>query len=123
MKIRIKGDSIRFRLTKTEVETLCKKGYIEEITHLGSQPFKYAVTRKSIESMDIQYEDHTILLGISDKKIQGWESNETVGFETTLAVDADNNAHLLLEKDFVCLDERIEDQSDNYPNPKMLSEQ
>jgi hypothetical protein len=26
---------------------------------------------------------------------------------------------LLLEKDFVCLDETIEDQSDNYPNPLM----
>jgi len=25
--------------------------------------------------------------------------------------------HLLLEKDFVCLDNTAEDQSDNYPNP------
>jgi hypothetical protein len=24
---------------------------------------------------------------------------------------------LLVEKDFVCLDNTIEDQSDNYPNP------
>ncbi|WP_297764906.1 hypothetical protein [uncultured Muriicola sp.] len=121
MKIRIKGDSIRFRLTKTEVETLCKKGYIEEITHIGDQVFKYAVQSKKMESLEANYKDHTILINISDQKIKGWDSNETVGFETTVALD-NNSLHLLLEKDFVCLDERIEDQSDNYPNPKMLTD-
>ena len=39
MKIRIKGDSIRFRLTRTEVETLCKNGYYEEVTHLNGAFF------------------------------------------------------------------------------------
>ena len=43
MKIRLKGDTIRYRLTKTEVESLCTKGYVEEITHFGEQVFKYAL--------------------------------------------------------------------------------
>jgi hypothetical protein len=29
----------------------------------------------------------------------------------------DNSLYLLVEKDFVCLDETSEDQSDNYENP------
>ncbi len=122
MKIRIKGDTIRFRLTKTEVETLCTKGYVEEITHFGEQVFKYALQSKKIPFMEASYKDHTILISISDKKIKGWDVNETVGFETSLSVDADTSLDLLIEKDFVCLDERIEDQSDNYPNPKMLTD-
>ena len=122
MKIRIKGDTIRFRLTKTEVATLCTKGYVEEITHFGEQVFKYAIQRKKIKSLEAGYQDHTILIGISDQLIKGWEINETVGFETSISVDANNTLHLLIEKDFVCLDERIEDQSDNYPNPKMLTD-
>ena len=122
MKIRIKGDTIRYRLTKTEVETLCNKGYIEEITHFGNQVFKYALQSKKIPSMEASYNDHTILVSISDQKIKGWDGNETVGFEASLSVDANTTLDLLIEKDFVCLDERIEDQSDNYPNPKMLTD-
>ena len=59
---------------------------------------------------------------ISDQLILGWDVNETVGFENSISVADDTSLHLLLEKDFVCLDERIEDQSDNYPNPKMLTD-
>jgi len=70
--------------------------------------------------MEASFKNNTILLCISDQRIDGWDVNETVGFETTISIDADTNLHLLLEKDFVCLDERIEDQSDNYPNPKMI---
>jgi hypothetical protein len=122
MKIRIKGDTIRFRLTKTEVETLCAKGFVEESTHFGAQVFKYAVQSKKIESLEASYKEDTILLSLSEKLIQGWDVNETVGFETSISVNTDSTLHLLIEKDFVCLDERIEDQSDNYPNPKMMTE-
>jgi hypothetical protein len=122
MKIRIKGDTIRFRLTKTEVATLCAIGYVEEITHFGEQDFKYAIQSKNMESLEASYKQDTILLSISDQLIKGWDINETVGFETSMSVDANKTLHLLIEKDFVCLDERIEDQSDNYPNPKMLTD-
>ncbi|NNJ88651.1 MAG: hypothetical protein HKP53_04565 [Eudoraea sp.] len=121
MKIRIKGNSIRFRLTKTEVATLCEKGYVEETTYLDPHPFRYAVQRKNIASLEASFKDNTMVLSISNHKLQGWEKNEIVGFETTIPIDANNNLDLLLEKDFVCLDERLEDQSDNYPNPKTIT--
>jgi hypothetical protein len=37
---------------------------------------------------------------------------DRVGFEDTV-----DQLHLLVEKDFTCLDNVAEDQSDNYPNP------
>ncbi len=43
-----------------------------------------------------------------------WEITDRVGFE-----GFDNDLFLLIEKDFKCLDETIEDQSDNYDNPLM----
>ena len=42
MKIRIKGNSLRYRLTKTDVENFDRDGYLEESTNFGSQLFKYA---------------------------------------------------------------------------------
>lgn len=44
-----------------------------------------------------------------------WTSTDAVGFE-----NYDNELFLLIEKDFKCLDNVAEDQSDNYPNPLNL---
>ena len=48
-----------------------------------------------------------------------WKKSDRVGFQHTMALEKGKELFLLLEKDFVCLDETIEDQSDNYPNPLM----
>ena len=41
MKLRIKGNSIRFRLTKPEVDYFEKENYLEEKTHFGNTEFVY----------------------------------------------------------------------------------
>jgi len=46
--------------------------------------------------------------------VHEWVETEKVGFEYT-----DSHLYLLVEKDFQCLDNVAEDQSDNYPNPLM----
>jgi len=49
---------------------------------------------------------------MSRKMIQELIDTERVGFENHYGA-----LHLLIEKDFTCLDNVDEDQSDNYPNP------
>ena len=39
------------------------------------------------------------------------------GFQHKQALSNGKELFLLVEKDFVCLDNTFEDQSDNYPNP------
>ncbi|WP_375587860.1 DUF7009 family protein [Flagellimonas aurea] len=41
MKIRIKGNSIRFRLTQSEVKQLSETGSIIETTEFGPSKFQY----------------------------------------------------------------------------------
>lgn len=119
MKIRIKGNTIRFRLTKTEVSTLCRDGCIEEVTDFGGTSFRYAVERKPTPTpLQATFADNRLTLAISDEKVANWDTNSIVGFEYIMQVANDKTLELLLEKDFVCMDERMEDQSDNYPNPK-----
>ena len=119
MKIRIKGDSIRFRLTISEVETLCAKGKIQEVTRFRANVFSYAVERSPEPGMSAEYTKLGITLYINEAWLQGWETNDKVGFEAKEDISDETSLHLLLEKDFVCLDRREEDQSDNYPNPKL----
>ncbi len=119
MKIRIKGNSIRYRLTKTEVETFSKTGSYKETTDFGNTVFTYILkAKKDIDVLEAAFNENTITLYLTDKERSGWASSDRVGFSGTMDLPNGKQLSLLLEKDFVCLDETIEDQSDNYPNPK-----
>ena len=45
MKLRIKGNSLRIRLTKTEVNTIATNGYLEEETLFVNNKLVYALQR------------------------------------------------------------------------------
>ncbi|MBW4889974.1 hypothetical protein KXQ82_09615 [Mucilaginibacter sp. HMF5004] len=112
MKIRIKGNSIRYRLTKTDVNTLSETGYIEEHTDFGAQTLVYALQSKKSGGMAAMLENQEITLYISDEMVTELTTTDRVGFDYH-----DGPLYLLVEKDFTCLDNVAEDQSDNYPNP------
>jgi hypothetical protein len=119
MKIRIKGNSIRYRLTRTEVETFCRTGIYKETTDFGHSMFTYVLkAKKGIDALEASFEENTITLFLSDKKLSEWATSDRIGFSNTLDLPNGKQLSLLLEKDFACLDNTIEDQSDNYPNPK-----
>ncbi len=118
MKIRIRGNSVRYRLTRTEIEAFCKTGYYEEITEFNGKTLTYALkAREDIAKLDADFNEDTITMYLPSKNKDIWKSTEQVGFQNTIVLNSGNDLFLLLEKDFVCLDETIEDQSDNYPNP------
>jgi len=112
MKIRIKGNSLRYRLTKTDVETFDKDGYLAESTQFGSQTFKYALQRTIAEFLTADFTDNTITMYMPAALALEWASTDRVGYENN-----NTEMYLLVEKDFKCLDNVAEDQSDNYPNP------
>ncbi|SEO11277.1 hypothetical protein [Mucilaginibacter sp. OK283] len=112
MKIRIKGNSLRYRLTKTDVETFDRDGYLEESTKFGTRTFKYALQRTETEFLTADFTDNTIIMYMPVALALEWTSTNRVGYENN-----SSEMYLLVEKDFKCLDNVAEDQSDNYPNP------
>jgi hypothetical protein len=112
MKIRIKGDSIRYRLTKSEVERFATEGFIKEETHFGDKTLSYVLQRSDNVVITAQFTNDTITMLMPAYMADEWTGTERVGFENTL-----NTLALYVEKDFKCLDNVAEDQSDNYPNP------
>lgn len=120
MKIRIKGNSIRFRLTQSEVKQLSETGSIAETTELVDNVFQYQVKlMPEANQLQASYTNHTIMLMVPETDGKNWFHNHTVGFEHEMELPNGKKLHLLLEKDFTCLENRAEDQSDNYPNPKL----
>jgi hypothetical protein len=112
MKIRIKGNSLRYRLTKTDVDTFSKTGYLEEVTDFGGLSLVYAIKREPVGQLSARYRDNRITLYMPMSMAEDWVTTDVVGFENNCG-----KLYLLVEKDFKCLDNVAEDQSDNYPNP------
>ena len=117
MKIRIKENSVRFRLTPTEVKRFCEEGYIEKSTQFSTSTFTYGVKQKQIETLQVDFNDNTITLNVPENFAKDWNGNDVVGLEHYEDLADGSKFFLLLEKDFACLDNTHEDQSDKYPNP------
>lgn len=112
MKLRIRGNSIRLRLNKTEVTGLAETGLVEEKTDFGDgQMLVYSVSALSeTETVKSSFQNGRIEIFIPQTIAKNWAKNEEVGI-------SGNN--ILVEKDFACLAVREgEDESDNFPHPK-----
>ena len=120
MKIRIKGNSIRIRLSRTEVDTLGREGYLEELTEFGGNVvFRYALqSKQDIVSLSAGFEGNTMSMFVPADMVAEWVSTEKVGYSHHMDIGEGKQLFLLLEKDFKCIDSSVdEDQSDNYDNP------
>ena len=121
MKIRIKGNSIRFRLTKTEVDNFAANGILEERTEFGNNHLLYRLKKSSeFQTPTAQFIANEITLLIPSAIADNWTTTELIGFEHKMDIGNDKKLFLLVEKDFVCLDNTFEDQSDNFPNPNAI---
>lgn len=122
MKIRIKGNSVRFRLTQSEVKTLSEKGQVKAQTHFGKTTFAYQVSlNERIKTIRASFSNNVIEIEVPKGWGEDWYESQTVGLDHTQRLENGEELYLLLEKDFTCLDATSEDQSDNYPNPKLQS--
>jgi hypothetical protein len=122
MKIRIKDNSIRFRLTKTEVDSFARLGFLENRTEFLNDPaFYYCLQKKKdITALEASFTGGRISVFVPEKMAEEWATTDIVGFDNKMTIGEDKELFLLIEKDFVCLDHTFEDQSDNYPNPNKV---
>ena len=117
MKLRIKGNSIRFRLSRSEVQQLSSGVALEESTSFGTRKLVYSVRPSESKGLSATYDHDAITLYISREYLSDWHLNDVVGFDETVMLDQQQSLKLLIEKDFKCLDVSEEDQSEFFDNP------
>lgn len=113
MKIRITHTSLRYRLTRPEVERFAVDGMIAETLNIGDAALTYILQSQPVDQLSATFKNNTITLTVPQTLATEWTSTEKVGFNN----QNPNGLFILVEKDFKCLDNVTEDQSDNYPNP------
>lgn len=119
MKLRIQGNTLRLRLSKTEVETFEQNGMVKEHVEFGETSFTYLIETISGNKVTAVYEMNTIRIGVPESIKAKWTTTDQVGFDAVVNYD-DQKLEVLVEKDFQCLIPRKEDESDLYSNPRAM---
>lgn len=115
MKLRIKGNSIRLRLTQSEVAALGKTGQVSESLDFGSggQLAYVLVASETANKLSATFANGCLQVSVPTSEARDWIDSETIGLE-----EKDTLPAILIEKDFACMTERPgEDESDMFPNP------
>ncbi|WP_031526796.1 DUF7009 family protein [Dyadobacter crusticola] len=118
MKIRIQQNKVRYRLSKSDVAQLASEGYLEEKTTFPQGQLIYALkSQPDTDSLSAAFENQQITIYIPESFTKAWPDNNLIGTDSNMPLNAGESLYLLVEKDFKCLDNEAEDQSDNYENP------
>ena len=120
MKLRIKDNSIRLRLTQTEVERIGNGDQIHNnLNFPGGERVSYLLVGSAVENPEIDYKDNRISISVPTEILTIWANSNEVSLLYELSLDHDNVLKLLIEKDFACLTPREdEDESDLFPHPE-----
>lgn len=121
MKLRIKGDSIRFRLSKSELTAFGIVNFVKDKIHFADSELEYSiVTSDSNAEISASFQSNLITVNVPTQLALNWVNTEIVGLQFEQTLSNGNKLFILIEKDFVCLDNTFEDQSDNFPNPNIV---
>lgn len=121
MKLRIRGNSVRLRLTQSEVAALAAEGEVSERTAFGGgSDFSYALSADPrADRVQAALVGGRLSVTLPAAVAAEWAASERVGIEAEQPGDAGETLRILIEKDFACLAERPgEDDSDAYPHPE-----
>jgi hypothetical protein len=121
MKIRIRGNSIRLRLGRSEVERLASKGSVDELTIFGSgegDQLRYEIRAVEHETaVRASFDGGRIIVHVPADTIECWIGSDQVGIYAMQPTPQGVLA-VLVEKDFACVDgDSGESQEDAFPNP------
>ena len=114
MKIRIRGNSVRYRLDKKDIETLQKQQQVAETTTIGTASLQFIV---KAGGPAISLQNTVVTLAIPAEQLSTWTNTEQVGFSMELPNPDGSVVNILVEKDFKCLTERNEDETMAFENP------
>lgn len=116
MKLRITNNSIRIRIRKSELLQLAKETIVSDYVNFGENiVFSFALRLDgSLEEVKGTFSENRIVVAIPESIAKDWMEGEEVGIETYTDTSPNEKLHILIEKDFPCLDRENEDKSDTF---------
>ncbi|WP_146648730.1 DUF7009 family protein [Labilithrix luteola] len=123
MKLRLRDDSVRLRLTRSEVQAVAERRPVRGVVRFGSGRFSYVLeSTNAVERISATFasgsNEATITVRVPHALAKTWAEGDEVGMEGSVSIGpGQGELAILVEKDFACLTQRGEDESDMYPHP------
>jgi hypothetical protein len=121
MKMRIKGNSLRLRVSRSELARLEAGECVAELTRLGSTPdgvLSYSLQGdESAAGVTVNYRPGRIEVLLPIAGLRAWSGSDEVGIYASLNVGNGESMEFSVEKDYACLDRGAEDNEDTFANP------
>jgi hypothetical protein len=120
MKLRIKGNSLRLRVSPSEMTRLLQTGRIEETIRFGPEAgakLIYALEHSACApAMAVRYEQNEILVVVSSEDARRWAAGQEAGLYGESG-SSPGPLEIAVEKDFACLDQEEAENENTFPNP------
>jgi hypothetical protein len=119
MKLRIQGNSLRLRLSQSEVAQFSKTGFVEDSTQFAPDvKFSYSIeSSSSLPAPLASYQDHWLRVQVPSRQATEWFTTDRTGISAEQLVSPGGALSILIEKDFQCLHGGEQRDPDAYPNP------
>jgi hypothetical protein len=121
MKLRIKGNSLRLRVSRSEVAKVLKGERVAETIQFASDAaarLTYTLEREPLVTMlTVRYRAAEVTVLIPVDQALTWCLTDQVGIVENISLGFQGSLDLIVEKDFACLDLSDEDNQDTFPNP------
>ena len=119
MKLRLRGNSVRLRLTQGEVADLIRTGRVDDAVAFGpGERLSYALACTDTPTLAARFAAGAIEVSLPAALAKDWASSERVGLDGEQSIGDGESLRILVEKDFTCLRPRTgEDDGDAFPNP------
>ena len=126
MKLRIRDNSIRLRLSRGEVDILRDSGLVAARTGFpGGRDFQYVVESSPASvNPGAFFSDNVVTVRLPETAVLAWANSEQVSIVGEQRLDDGVPLSILVEKDFACLAPRDgEDESDMFAHPEASNDQ
>jgi hypothetical protein len=121
MKLRIRGNAIRLRLKRGEVDRLAAGNTLVEETQFPGSKLSFSLELSDADDMLASFDNGSIAISMPREIIPEWADTDLVSLYSELALPDDAVLSVLVEKDFSCLEpghhRDCEDDADTYPHP------
>jgi hypothetical protein len=121
MKLRIKGNSLRLRISPAEMALLLQSGRIEETIYFGAGDdarLTYALEHSPQTLVTtFRYAPRELIVTVPSHEAQQWAEGQDVGLYGESTTNH-GPLEIAVEKDYACLDKDDAANADTFPNPK-----
>jgi hypothetical protein len=120
MKLRIAGNSLRLRVSRSDLARLMQSGRIEETIHFAAEAsaqLSYALEQSQAHAeLSVVYRPQVVTVLLPGSAAREWAEGDEVGIYGDVDTGISRLA-VIVEKDFACLDRSERDNIDRFPNP------